>query len=213
MTIRHHPDDATLMAFAAGTLPQAFAAVVAAHIAMCPRCREELEILNAVGGALIDALPPSSLRPAQHTQPSYDGGTAVMTAPALVAGGLPYPFHRLVGTSFDTVRWRRVAPGIWLHDVELPGETGGTLKLLKASPAATIPEHGHGGHEMTLVLQGAFSDATGTYGIGDVADLDDHIEHTPVADSEIGCICALATEQPPEFKAWWLRLLHPILRM
>ena len=36
MTITHHLDDATLMSFAAGSLPNALAAIAAAHIAMMP---------------------------------------------------------------------------------------------------------------------------------------------------------------------------------
>ena len=57
MTIVHHPDDATLMSFAAGSLTEALAAVVATHIAMCPRCARELELLELVGTALIESMP------------------------------------------------------------------------------------------------------------------------------------------------------------
>ena len=42
MSITHHPDDSTLMSYAAGSLPAALAVVVAAHLSVCPRCREEV---------------------------------------------------------------------------------------------------------------------------------------------------------------------------
>ena len=46
MTITHHLDDATLMSFAAGSLPAALSAVAAAHVAMCARCRHEIAKLG-----------------------------------------------------------------------------------------------------------------------------------------------------------------------
>ena len=61
MTITHHLDDATLMSFAAGSLPAALAAVAAAHAAMCPRCRREIATLERLGGALMAGLQPVDL--------------------------------------------------------------------------------------------------------------------------------------------------------
>ncbi len=61
MTITHHLDDATLMSFAAGSLPAALAAVAAAHAAMCPRCRREIAALERLGGALMAGLQPVDL--------------------------------------------------------------------------------------------------------------------------------------------------------
>jgi putative transcriptional regulator len=213
MTIRHHPDDATLMSFAAGTLPQAFAAVVAAHLELCPRCRSEVAALDLVGAALMDTLPPRPLlrdTPAPPAQDRDPGNTK--QRPRNAASLLPWPLRQLVGDRMDNVPWQPLARGLWHHPIPLPGGSGGTLRLLKAAPACTIPEHGHRGAEMTLVLQGAYRDATGSFSIGDVADLDDTLEHTPVADAEAGCICVLATEMPPRFKGLLLRLAQPFLK-
>ena len=69
MTITHHLDDATLMSFAAGSLPNALAAVAAAHVAMCPHCRRELRMLERIGGALVSALTPATLVRVQPAMP------------------------------------------------------------------------------------------------------------------------------------------------
>ena len=102
MTITHHLDDATLMSFAAGSLPNALAAVAAAHVAMCPHCRRELRMLERIGGALVSALRrrPWTLaaghagdhRPA-CTCSDYGGRTRAISL-AIIGGGL------------DEVRWR-----------------------------------------------------------------------------------------------------------
>ena len=54
MTIRHHLNDALLMAYAAGNLPEAFSLVVATHVSLCDECRARLGAFEAVGGSLIE---------------------------------------------------------------------------------------------------------------------------------------------------------------
>src|SRR5262249_31916378 len=61
MTITHHLDDATLMSFAAGSLPDALSAVAAAHVAMCARCSGEVAALESIGGVLLGELSPALL--------------------------------------------------------------------------------------------------------------------------------------------------------
>ena len=52
--IKHHLSDAMLMGYAAGTLPEAFSLMVAAHVSLCDACRAQLESYNALGGEVID---------------------------------------------------------------------------------------------------------------------------------------------------------------
>ena len=76
---------------------------------------------------------------------------------------------------------------VWDHPLPLAG--AGKLRLLKVAPGHRIPERGHGGAELTLALRGAFQDETGRYARGDVADLDETVEHQPlVTDAGGECI-------------------------
>src|SRR6478672_6418636 len=61
MTIRHHLGAHSLMSFAAGALPSALAAVAGAHLAMCARCRRDLELFEHLGGAVLEGLAPVPL--------------------------------------------------------------------------------------------------------------------------------------------------------
>ena len=72
-----------------------------------------------------------------------------------------------------------------------------------------MPDHGHGGSELTLVLDGAYADETGEFRRGDIQDVDDEVEHRPVADKELGCICLIASERPARFKSLVGRLMQP----
>jgi putative transcriptional regulator len=125
---------------------------------------------------------------------------------------LPWPLGQLVSGPLSDVHWEQVARGLWQHRIRMPNPSSGRLRLLKAAPGFAIPEHGHHGSEMTMVLEGAYRDRTGEYLVGDVADLDEGQEHTPIADQEVGCICVFANEMPPRFKGLLLRLAQPFLK-
>src|SRR5687767_5728604 len=105
MSITHHPDDSTLLSYAAGALPAALAVVAAAHLAVCRRCRREVADMELLGGALLGALPGATLqrpRPTMpETEPRRPGGRMSMGA-----AEVPAPLARLVGNDLDATRWR-----------------------------------------------------------------------------------------------------------
>ncbi|MCC0014902.1 MAG: cupin domain-containing protein [Rhodobiaceae bacterium] len=217
MTILHHLDDATVMRYASGDLDEAFAAVVTSHLAMCPECRRAARLAEAVGGELIEACEPASLPAgAFERMMSQIGEIGRPDAPPpkqvarTVAGDVPAPLQRYVGNSLDAIAWRHIAPGVRKHDIALGSKSTGKLYLLNIAPGRAVPEHGHGGSEMTLVLSGAYRDELGRFAAGDIADLDEHVEHQPCVDPDASCICLVATEAPTRFKGVLSRLLQPV---
>ena len=59
MKPRHHPSEAWLMDYAAGTLGAARDLVIGAHVASCDVCARDVGLFETVGGALLDeATPP-----------------------------------------------------------------------------------------------------------------------------------------------------------
>ncbi len=211
----HHLDYSTLMAYAAGTLDEAFAVVAAAHIAACPVCREALREAEAVGGTLLEELPEGSVSDScrARTMAALEGIS--LQAPrraAPQASAIPAPLARLIGTSdFSGIAWKAKAPGVAMFDIKLPAGSKGQLKLLRIGAGRAMPEHGHGGEEITLVLKGAYRDHIGRFAAGDVADLDEEIEHKPVVESDQDCICLVATERPTRFKTLAARLMQPFV--
>lgn len=202
----HHPDHATLMSYAAGALPESLSAVVAMHNAMCPTCRNEVRRMEKLGAALLSAMEK------QHVEPVPAAALQVSSAADAATAGEQSddPVERLVGTKLEDVNWKRLGFGVWHHPIPLSGEDSGDLRLIKVQKGQAMPEHGHGGSELTLVLDGAYSDEIGTFEAGDVADLDDSIEHRPIADSKTGCICLIASERKARFTGVIGRLLQPL---
>lgn len=209
-TIKHHPDAATLMSFAAGSLPEPLAAVTAAHVSMCRQCQEELKAMEMLGGVLLQEQPSASLQgaaPANIAEVEQMPVAAMHDeAKAQACDLLPVPVANHFNLSEASIPWRRLGPGIWHHQLPLSEGVDGDLRLLKISAGRKMPEHGHGGSELTLVLNGSYADETGHYKRGDMQDLDDDIEHQPIADKDTGCICLIASERPAQFKGMVYRI-------
>ena len=76
-----------------------------------------------------------------------------------------------------------------------------------------MPDHGHRGTELTLVLQGAFRDESDRFGKGDIEVANEEMVHTPVAEEGLDCICLAATDAPLRFNSLIPRLAQPFLRI
>jgi putative transcriptional regulator len=205
MTITRHPDDSTLLSYAAGALPGALAVVVAAHAAVCPRCRDEIATMELMGGAMLNGLPGVALQRPAPRRPDPEGRRTVVPAESGSAE-VPSPLAHLIGIDLDDQHWRWIARGLWVRRVQIAGDA--RLHLFKGAPGASVPTHGHYGSELTMVLRGTIADQSGRYGPGDVCDLDDEVEHKPVAGAE-GCICAVAQERPIRWRSRVARLMRP----
>ncbi len=212
MAMKHHPDISTLMSCAAGSQPEGFAAVVASHLSVCQVCAKQVNKLERIGDALFDRIEPVRIDgPAPVAAARALEAVDVIRRSAVVGGGeVPLPLAALVGSDLDAVAWKRLGPGLWHFPLALSPGAKGDLRLIKVAPGQTLPDHGHGGAEMTLVLRGSYTDPTGRYAVGDVADLADDIEHAPLADPEQGCICLIASEKPARFKSLFARMMQPL---
>ena len=126
-------------------------------------------------------------------------------------GVLPAPLCDYVGGDLADVRWRSIGMGV--KQAILPTATDATARLLYIPAGAAVPDHGHRGTELTLVLQGAFLDETARFGRGDIEVADQAVEHMPVADIGEDCICLAATDAPLRFRGVIPRLAQPFLRI
>lgn len=211
MTIKHHPDVSMLMSCAAGSQPEAFAAVMASHLAVCPACVREVAKMERIGAALFDEIAPAAVSRGAPLVEARARESEIERSPENWSQGVdvPAPLVPLVGAKLDDIPWKRLAPGVWHHAIPLSKDAKGDLRLIKVAPGRALPAHGHNGEELTLLLRGSYRDELGTYREGDVADLDAEVEHRPVADPETGCVCLIASIGKARFKGLAARLMQP----
>lgn len=213
MTINHHLDEATLFSYVAGAVGQGPALVVASHLAMCDPCRRRCRELEAIGGALLEnialAAVSDSTLASVLDRLDQDVTPATAVRPASVANSeVPAPLAIHVGDSLEELSWKKLVPGIWVHD--LPSQGKGTTRLLRVAPGKAALPHSHRGSELTLLLRGSYSDEVGRFSTGDIADLDDQITHQPLVDSDQDCICLIATEYPLRYTTLFGKITQPL---
>lgn len=217
MKVHHHLDGATLLRYAAGDLDEAFSVIVASHLSMCEECRQALRLVEQIGGRLLDETDEADMSEGafDRLMERIDTNAEVIPEPRDVRrmsdGDVPAPLRRFVGSSLEDISWKTVSPGIGRHAIELPTSPGSSLYMLRIAAGKAVPEHGHGGSEMTLVLSGAYRDELGRFGPGDIADLDEHVEHQPKVEAGAPCICLVATEAPTRYKGIFSRLMQPLV--
>lgn len=213
MTIRHHVSDALLMAYSAGQLPEAFNLVLATHLSLCDDCRARLGAYDALGGAMLDTCQAQLAGDSLEACMARIAGQPPVSAPAArpPRGLFPQPLQDYVGGDLAAVKWRPLGMGV--RQAILPTGRSAMARLLFIPAGQAVPDHGHRGTELTLVLQGAFSDATDRFGPGDLEIANEELEHTPVAEPGQDCICLAATDAPLRFTGMIPRLLQPLFRI
>lgn len=223
--IQHHLSDDLLFGYSAGTLPEAFNLIVAAHVSVCDQCRAVVESYDALGGALVEqAIPGRAADEVAMTEGTLsavldrigaDPSQQRVVAPPKPSCGkadhLPQPVRDYIGGGLDAVRWRPVGMGV--RQAILSESPSGTARLLYIPAGTAVPDHGHKGTELTMVLQGAFVDENDYFGRGDVEIADQDVVHTPIADVSEDCICLAVTDAPLRFRKLMPRLLQPFFRI
>lgn len=211
-TINHHLTDALLMSYASGNLEEGFSLVVATHISLCDECRARLESFEAVGGVMVDACDAALVGEdsLEATFALIDAAPELDVPRAAPAGSIfPAPLQDYVGGDLADVNWRSVGGGV--QQAVLRTNGGSKVRLLSIPGGAAMPDHGHRGLELTLVLKGAFEDEDGVFSRGDIEIANEDLHHTPVATEGEACICLAATDAPLRFKGLIPRIAQPFV--
>ncbi|MCI2395409.1 ChrR family anti-sigma-E factor [Aliiroseovarius sediminis] len=208
--ITHHIPDAMLAAYSAGSLPHHFAVAVASHVSLCPTCRVTLEAHQSVGGALLDATDGVAVSDGMKADLLAQLDAPAPNIAQYTRQGI-YPRPVVEALKGQEPKWKTLGMGV--RQSILSESKQGSVRLLYIPGGQAVPDHGHNGIEMTLVLQGSFSDETGQFDVGDIEIANEDLDHTPIADEGEPCICLAATDAPLRFNAFMPRLLQPIFRI
>ena len=210
MTPRHHVADDLLVDYAAGSLAEGWSLAVATHLSLCPECRARFAAAEAAGGQLFETLPPEPVADGSWAAVRSQLGRAESAAAPPKVAILPTPLRDYVGGDIDAIKWKVLGTA----GAQLRLKTGDRqtqVRLLKIPAGQPVPEHGHRGRELTVVLSGAFRDGETLFERGDIEDADAEIEHIPTATPEADCICLAVTDAPLRFRSLLIRALQPIL--
>ncbi len=220
MTPRHHPTDEFLMDYAFGSAREPVALAVATHLAYCAACRSAVARYEDAAGAMLgDAeateIGEGALQQVLDRLDMPEAGFAPATDVGHVnaAGGddVPSPLRRYIDVPLERLPWRRRGRAFYEHRL-LPDFSGYNVKLLRIPSGHGTPFHRHEGTELTVVLSGGFRDESGHYLVGDLAQVDQTVMHSPVADDDGDCICLAVTDGEIHLAGPIGKLLDPFVR-
>ncbi len=179
-----------MLDYCSGALPAAPSLLVQAHLHLRPEARDSVQMLDALGGRLLESASCESMR---------SGPPVWMGADVACDEGKDYSQSldrvlRAASAEKLAFRWR--APGLREDSLPLEG-----ARLLKIPSGRSMPHHGHSAEELTLVLRGAFADDRGVYGPGDIAFADESVEHAPRVVGSADCVCLVAMRGDFRFRS------------
>lgn len=209
------PIDTLLAGYAAGTLSRPLHVLVAAHLTLVPQSRSYVDALEILKGDALEEAVPVPVRDRDAKLDAIFGrqpGEAAADLPPQEPADdlLPGPLRAFVGRPGHAIPWKTKLPGIKDHAIS-PNQRG-MAHLIMVKPGGTIPGHTHEGTEVTLVLRGSFSDASGFYRRGDICFADETVDHHPVADAVEGCVCFIVSDAPFRLTGRFGRIIERLFR-
>lgn len=220
MSISHHLTDESIQDYASGSLSMPMETLVACHLTVCSSCRNKVSLAESLGGSLFDdidsvsvSMSASDLLARASAMPSHSAPlTNAESKPIPKVTGVPRPLARLLPAPLQELDWRRIAPGIKQHNLSDQHRKHGAFQLLHLEPGTVLSAHSHNDRELTYLVAGSYTDETGTFKVGDIADLDSN-EHThqPVVDSEVPCIALIATQSPVNYSGVLGKIMQPFV--
>lgn len=198
--------DALMAEFVSGTLPTPLQVLLASHLEMNKSNHEWVSNLEALAGLELAEIEPVELSDRDsmlaHILSSNTGLESISAA--VTEDKTPESLRRFIGSAVSDISWKRNRFAS-IDEVKLGEFDGCKATLFRLQAGQSVPHHTHVGTEITLVLQGGFSDGTGHFKKGQISIADGTVDHGPVADQDEACICFAVTDAP-------LRLTGPLGR-
>lgn len=224
--IKHHPDENMLVEFSAGSLDWALGLSVSAHVSQCKICKAKLMACNGIGGRLLENVPKQEidqsliqnvLAKAMHIESKTEWVCAPTNKqqPQLNNiskewDGLPSCVVKAINASSDAVRWRSVTPSLKTAQLMLQQDKY-EVAFHKIKSGGTVAEHNHKGLEVTVVLEGSFSDENGVYGVGDFLVRQPGQVHRPTATQDQDCLCLSVLSAPVALTGFFGKFINPLM--
>lgn len=214
MNSREEAYHALLMEYASGCLDEAHSLVIAAHMALSPAARKIVSGYESIGGSMLNmcCTPVAMNRGARDSVLArLDAiGSTVCSSQKKKASdnknpcvqnsrqgdhseklSIPVCLERYI----TTMDWTQDTNGSRTITVRTTC-TGSRAQLMKIDAGRRVDRHTHRTSEVTLVLEGGFSDGAQRYRRGDLFILEKQTPHSLQADDREGCMCIVVRPSP-----------------
>jgi putative transcriptional regulator len=214
--IKFHPTNQQLNTFADGVMAPAESLIISAHCDMCPQCAQKVSMFTETHSesafeeefANVDLKSFGNMMSDITSQVVDRGVSEVATNRVLELDGRKFTLPRSLNRISESMgNWSHLVGKIWQAPINLGGDT--VANFIFMEKGGSVPEHSHRGSEMTLVVNGEYSDGLADYDSGDFTVMDGHHIHTPSTVADEGCLVFTIVDKPLHFTSGWARLINP----
>ncbi|KQV83669.1 ChrR family anti-sigma-E factor [Rhizobium sp. Root1220] len=198
--VHEHIDtvDALMAHYVAGSLPEPARVLVESHLEMKADHRGLVTDLELLAGEALEQMSAAPISDRDARLAAIFASSRPLESSAQLnnqtdKGVFPRAIRNLVGFDVDTVPWKTKLPGFREYCTDIDGCE---VSLMWIKPGRALPAHTHKGMELTLILDGAFNDARGRFGPGDISVADESVDHRPVAEKDRPCIAFSVLDAP-----------------
>jgi len=124
---------------------------------------------------------------------------------------LPKVVQKLVNGQ-QKINWKSLSPSLKQARLKT-GQAKFEVCLHKIRKGGAVAKHDHKGLEVTIVLDGAFSDEKGTYRKGDFLLREPGESHRPTATRDQDCLCLSMISAPVKLSGLMGKIINPFLRI
>jgi len=230
--IKHHPKFELIQSFVNGDLPASLSIGIAIHAEMCPICQQKIAQLTEQVAENTFEESVVSLDNLESDQNDFDmsEGENDFENEAIFDSMISnitfseeldeviQPVDRSVTFKNKTYTLPTALSSVDIGKAANIGKLSRSRlqldedeihsNLLHINAGGGVPAHTHKGFELTVLLDGSFTDHDGEYNKGDFIMLDGTFTHTPM--SENGCLCYTVANDALHFTQGINKLLNPI---
>jgi putative transcriptional regulator len=208
-----HPQPDQLVEFAAGTCHTGMSVAISVHLHFCTQCRAALSELESASAVLFEQ--QAAVTVAESTFDRLMQRIQQEPAPEPVAPTLSTRFPRALATllpeSLDKLDWRQPMKNLRVSHL-MTDESGMIIGLHHMKAGGRVPNHYHRGDEISVVLEGGFSDQLGSYRAGDFITRTPDDTHSPQTDAHEDCLMLSVVTAPVKLTGALGWLLNPFLK-
>ena len=210
--INKHPSYDMLLNHAMGNTSEAESLIISCHIAYCPICKKEIEKYEEIGGYYLtnheklnvskdlwkNILDKVEDLEQEHKQNNYLSHSIKSKLSNDVIK-IPSFLIEYLEKMHNTDSWKSTINNVRYKDIKFK-DSNFKGKLLEIPAGKMMPKHGHESYEATLVLHGGYKDEKGEYNLGDLVVASSDEVHSPIADTNTGCLCLVVYSGEIQFK-------------
>jgi putative transcriptional regulator len=210
-----HPSNDQLIEFSSGSCSSAMSIALSTHLHFCNECCMKVSENEAAAAVLFEKQDAIKVESDSFTKLmnriQNEVPVPVVAEQPKQDTRFPKVISKLIDGDTESLDWEKPMKNLRVSRL-LTDETGLILGLHHMKSGSRVPHHSHQGNEISIVVEGGFSDELGSYGPGDFIHLSSDHQHSPQADADGDCWLVSLVEAPVKLTGPLGWVVNPFLK-